>query len=253
MILHIPHASPLIPDNLRNQIILSEQELASELRLMTDWFVDELFVFPEASVVRFPISRLLVDVERYAKDADEPMSRVGMGVIYTSTAHGKRLKRKFQPEEREMLLLRYYRPHHQELEVQVEKELSKYGSALIVDCHSFPSHPLPCDVDQTVPRPPFCIGKAAFHTPDHLVERAEQTLMKLGHVPLINRPYIGSIVPASYDDDPRVLSIMIEVNRSLYMDEIKGTRRADFAPIREQVGFLLSSIRRGEKSFAPVR
>ena len=243
MILHIPHASPLIPDNLRNQIILSEQALALELRLMTDWFVDELFVFPEASVVRFPISRLLVDVERYAEDADEPMSRVGMGVIYTATAHGKCLKRKLQPEERKMMLLRYYGPHHQELEAQVDKELAEYGSALIVDCHSFPSHPLPCDVDQTVPRPPFCIGKDAFHTPDYLVERAEQTLMKLGYVPLVNRPYSGSIVPSSYHNDPRVYSIMIEVNRSLYMDETKGTRRADFASIREQLDVLLSSIR----------
>jgi len=58
MILHIPHASFLIPENLRSQILLSDNELAEELLLMTDWFVDALFEFPAASVVRFPISRL---------------------------------------------------------------------------------------------------------------------------------------------------------------------------------------------------
>ncbi len=63
MILHIPHASILIPENLRNQILLTDKELAQELMLMTDWFVDEIFEFPGASVVRFPVSRLLVDVE----------------------------------------------------------------------------------------------------------------------------------------------------------------------------------------------
>lgn len=40
MILHIPYASFLIPENLRNQILLSDNELAEELLLMTDWFVD---------------------------------------------------------------------------------------------------------------------------------------------------------------------------------------------------------------------
>jgi len=43
---------------------------------------------------------------------------------------------------------------------------------------------------------------------------------------------------------------MIEVNRSLYMDEKKCIKRGNFESIREELGVLLSSIRRGEKSFA---
>ena len=214
MILHFPHASFLIPEHLRNQILLSDNELTEELLIMTDWFVDELFKFPWAAVVHFPISRLLVDVERFLEDTEEPISRVGMGVIYTSTAHGRQLKRALLPEERRMMLSCYYEPHHYELEMEVTKELANSGEALIVDCRSFPSHPLRCDADQRIPRPDFCIGKDFFYTPDSLVARAKQALMEMGYLPLVNRPYSGTIVPAAFIEDSRVSSIMIEVNRS---------------------------------------
>ncbi len=243
MILHIPHSSPVIPENFRDQIVLSDEDLLAELLLMTDWHTDELFVYPDASIVQFPISRLLVDVERFSDDAAEPMSRVGMGVIYTSTSHGKQLKRELQLQEREIIVSRYYEPHHRELHETVKKELETWGNALIVDCHSFPSSPLPCDADRSTPRSDFCIGSDAFHTPDSLVQLAEQTLMKLGHVPTLNRPYSGSIVPiAYYKKNLRVSSIMIEINRSLYMDEIKGVKRSEFVLIKKQIGALLSSF-----------
>ena len=65
VILHIPHSSRVIPEELRNQFVLSDDELSAELRLMTDAFTDELFTLPGATVVRFPFSRLVVDVERF--------------------------------------------------------------------------------------------------------------------------------------------------------------------------------------------
>jgi hypothetical protein len=39
----------------------------------------------------------------------------------------------------------------------------------------------------------------------------------------VNRPFSGSIVPANnFDKNKRVFSVMIEVNRRLYMDETTG-------------------------------
>ena len=165
MILHIPHSSDVIPKHLRDQIVLSDDDLAAELILVTDAFTDELFALPDATILRFPISRLLVDVERFPDDAEESMSKVGMGMIYTLTTGGKRLKRTLQPQEIRTLVSQYYETHNQLLLTEVKIELRKYGKALIVDCHSFPSHPLQCDNDQTIPRPEFCIGTDSFHTP----------------------------------------------------------------------------------------
>jgi N-formylglutamate deformylase len=247
MILHIPHSSRVIPESMRDQFVLRDAELSAELTLMTDAFTDELFSLAGATILRFPISRLVVDVERFPDDADEPMSKVGMGMIYTRTTSGLNLRRALEAQERTSLVS-IYETHHQALSRQVSSELARQGNALVVDCHSFPSCPLPCDRDQSVPRPDFCIGTDSFHTPEALAESTALNLRKLGYTVRLNRPYEGTLVPMeSYKRDRRVASIMIEVNRRLYMDEMTGMKSGEFGPLKEQIESILSLIREFEQ------
>ncbi len=244
MILHIPHSSCTIPEEFRDQIVLSDEDLGAELRLMTDAFTDELFALPETAVVRFPVSRLLVDVERFPDDTKEPMSKVGMDMIYTLTAYGKKLRRPLQAHEVRNLVSRYYEAHHLALLAEVIEELEKYGKSLIIDCHSFSSQPLPCDKDQSTLRPDFCLGTDSFHTPSALAHMATRYIEEMGFTVGVNRPFAGSLVPMTfYRRDHRVTSIMIEVNRRLYMDELTGTKSGRFDSTREQIRTLLVSIR----------
>ena len=60
--------------------------------------------------------------------------------------------------------------HHRILTNQVRESLELTGKALILDCHSFPQHPLPYELDQAPARPQICIGVDAFHTPDRLTQ-----------------------------------------------------------------------------------
>lgn len=243
MILHVPHSSDCIPKEMRDQFVISDEEICAELRLLTDAYTDELFFLEDASVVKFPISRLLVDVERYPDDADEPMSKVGMGMIYTRTVSGKALKRKLAPCEKASLV-KIYKQHHQTLRERVENELTEYGNALIVDCHSFPSSPLPCDRDQSIPRPDFCIGTDVYHTPKELVQKALSILKKMRHSVRVNHPYEGTIVPMHfYKKERRVTSIMVEINRCLYMDEASGMKTQRFDRVLENIQMLLCSIK----------
>ena len=126
----------------------------------------------------------------------------------------------------------------------MQNELERYGKALIVDGHSFPSQSLPYDQDQSVPRPEFCIGTDPFHTPVALSQATARSIKKMGHSVGMNWPYAGTIVPkVLYQQDRRVASIMIEVNRSLYMDELTGTRTGRFGIMKEQIQTILDSIR----------
>ena len=86
IVLHPPHASTFIPEDLRDDFLLSDEELREELNRITDHATDVIFqqAFPEAKAIVFPVSRLVVDPERFSEDSQEPMSQLGMDVTYTS-------------------------------------------------------------------------------------------------------------------------------------------------------------------------
>jgi N-formylglutamate amidohydrolase len=232
IIFHIPHASTTISPEDRAGILLDDQDLARELLRLTDWYVHDILrpVYgPRDRFVLFPWSRLVVDVERFRDDADEPMARRGMGAVYTRTTDG-RLLRHVGPGGgavgRKELLLRHYDPHHRMLAQSVWMSLDGQGVALVLDCHSFPSKPLQCDLDRNSGRPEVCIGTDAFHTPDWLREGLVAAFRNEGLSVVLNRPFAGTMVPLDFwRKDPRVFSAMIELRRDLYMDEATGQPR----------------------------
>lgn len=116
LVFHIPHSSTEIPRELRSCFLLNDQQLSDELLAMTDRYTDELFATYLGPCIRFPVSRLVVDPERFVRDAEEPMAARGMGVVYTRTSSGGTLRRAPSPVERDELIRRYYDPHYQALE-----------------------------------------------------------------------------------------------------------------------------------------
>jgi len=232
MIFHIPHSSKLVPREQRSILELDDQQLNRELIVVTDAYTDELFgahVTATDKKIIFPISRLIVDPERFLDDADEVMAKFGMGVIYTKTSNGNILRKMPSKAERKSLIREYYLPHHDLLAKAVRKELEKYGRTLIIDCHSFPSSPLPYELDQNPDRPDICIGTDVFHTPLTLCQAAEEESLRQGFKYFVNQPFSGSLVPSEfYRNNENVYSIMIELNRKLYMNEQTGEKNSDF-------------------------
>jgi N-formylglutamate deformylase len=248
---HIPHSSRFIPRGVREQLCLSDEELAAELLKKTDHFTDELFRFesPLVETLVFPVSRLVVDPERFLEDEKEPMATHGMGAVYTRTSDGKALRESLTRAEREVLIERYYRPHHEKLERAVAMTLAAWNSCLIIDCHSFPSAPLPYEEDRSPRCQDICLGTDPVHTPRWLSEMAEAVFRAGGFSVDLNRPFGGSLVPATYyQKDHSVWSIMIEVNRSLYMDEASGVGLPRLAEISGRIqGIARALIKAGRK------
>lgn len=244
IILHIPHTSTAIPPKIRSSFLIGDEELKEELLRMTDWYTDELFGSSiQAMRIVFPVSRLVVDPERFIDDSEEPMAIRGMGAIYTRTSQGNPLRSTLSESGRKALLIRYYEPHHRALEQAADRMLDQYQRCLIIDCHSFSSIPLTHEPDQNPDRPQVCIGIDEYHTPSWLVEAAQQAFDKQGFKTEINRPFSGSLVPLKfYHKNSKVLSIMVELNRSLYMDERTGVKNAAFDSIRSTVTLVIESL-----------
>lgn len=227
-LLHIPHASTLIPAQFHTSF--DSSKLPHEIAVMTDWFCDELFDCGRDRVI-FPISRLVCDVERFREDEREIMAKVGMGALYRSASDLSYL-RKVTKKEKRQILSRYYDSHHNAFTQAVEKKLERYGHCLIVDCHSFYPTALPYELDKAKERPDFCIGTSEFHTPSSVTRALTAALECKGFTVKCNSPFAGTIVPMKfYEKDPRVISVMIEVNRRLYSDA-PGTKNKDFFYVR---------------------
>lgn len=226
VVLHIPHASRNIPPEFLPELLLDSADLETELRLMTDAYTEEAAAGDWAEfVVKAPVSRLVVDVERFRVDAEESMSQVGMGAVYTKTQDGRQL-RPFSAKRREAMLRLFYDPHHAKFAWAVNEMLQRFPRCLIIDVHSFPSKPLPYEPDQTLERPDICIGTDDYHTPLHMIDAALSFFASRGWSVCENSPFAGSIVPLPhYGKERRVASIMVEINRALVMDESTGERK----------------------------
>lgn len=243
IVLHVPHASADIPTSLRSSITLDDGELGTELLNMTDWYTDELFGYPNTPLVRFPVSRLIVDPERFLDDADEPMASSGMGVVYTMTASGGILRSEPDAAKRQVLIDRFYEPHHRALESAVDDVLATRGECVVVDCHSFPSIPLPYEACRDPDRPDLCLGTDSFHTPASLIEYIKGEAESQGFSVKLDSPFSGSLVPMKHYRKRRTaFSVMLEINRSLYMDESTGEKSDRFDETREKVKRLLWAI-----------
>ncbi|MFD0765814.1 N-formylglutamate amidohydrolase [Mucilaginibacter lutimaris] len=241
LILHIPHASDNIPD--RAGYVVTDDRLKQEMSLLTDWYTEELFAFEGCIRCVADFNRVFCDVERFADDNRESMSTVGMGVAYTKCDDGSEL-RNVSPELKASILNDYYYPHHQKLSNAVAEQLERDGRALIIDCHSFANEPFNRDLDKKTPRPAICIGTDGFHTPEGLITFTYNYFKFAGYKVQINTPYSGSMVPLEYyQQDNRVHSMMIEVNRDVYMVPGTNTKGRNYVKIKRAINKYLYKVR----------
>lgn len=241
LLLHIPHASTRIP--LKEGYCVSEAVLQQELLKLTDWYTDDLFENTIDLSCKAPFSRIFCDAERFANDSQEVMAQFGMGVLYEKTDSGA-LLRNVSPELRTRILNDYYWPHHAQLTEQVQQQLEVSGYAIIVDCHSFPQVPLQRTLDTSGYRPDFNIGTSAYHTPPHMIAAAVDFFSQKGFSLGIDRPYSGTLVPMEFHNKNRnVQSIMLEVNRSLYLRESTNEKSEQYLEIKKIIQDFLKLIR----------
>ena len=233
LVLHIPHSSTEIP--LLNGYVSTQDEIQNEIIKLTDWYTDDLFDSEVDDKIVTPFSRIFCDVERFADDELEVMSKFGMGVLYEKFDNGN-LLRIVSPELKKEVLKNYYWIHHELLSKVVKTSLEQTKSCLILDCHSFPSSPLTRAIVQDEIRPDFNIGTDSYHTPKYIIDESINYFETKGYTLGIDTPYSGSIVPMEYyQKDQRVTSIMLEVNRGLYLKENTNEKSEGYESTKEIV------------------
>ena len=161
-----------------------------------------------------------MDPERFPDDRDEAMAVKGMGAVYVSTSDGRRLRAtSFSARDWHDVMHDLSWPFSNALQNVVAAQLDQFEMCLLIDAHSFHSKALLYE-DKNLARPDICFGYDVFHELKELIDILQIVCNQEGLTIAHNQPFSGSYVPKYYyHQDRRVKSPMIEVNRSLYMDE----------------------------------
>ncbi len=241
LLLHLPHSSTTLP--FKDGYCVSDAKLNQEILKVTDWFTDDLFENEIDISIKALFSRIFCDTERFADDGQEIMAQRGRGVLYVKTDDGE-LLRHVSKDLRSRILKDYYWKHHDLFSENVKIQLEQFGTSTIVDCHSFPSIPLKSALDQSLVRPDFNIGTDEFHTPKKVIDMSIEFFEKTGYSLGVDTPYSGTIVPMSYyRKNPNVHSIMLEINRNLYLKEPTNEKSDGYEETKKVVQEFLNLIR----------
>jgi N-formylglutamate deformylase len=244
VVVHVPHSATALPADVRAALLLTDTELAAELRRMTDHRTEQLASdVGELGVTRMlnRWSRLAVDPERFLDPAEEEMEAVGMGAVYTRTSDGRPL-RVVHPAQRQDLLNRHFRPYHATLSALVGEHLDRHGRCVLLDLHSYPRVPLPYELHAAGPRPEVDIGTDPRHTPGWLRDLVIDAVTDAGLGHAENSPFAGTFVPTQHLGDPRVSSVMLELRRDTYLDEATAQAHAGEPRIRGLVTGIIERL-----------
>ncbi len=232
VLLHIPHSSTRFPSSTQ----FSFNDLNEEERLLIDYYTDELFSplckRKQVSSVVFPYCRLYCDVERLVND---PLESQGLGISYARQLHFPSHYNSFSTLQSAFSL---YADFH----ATVSKQMVEKGRGLLlVDCHSFSALPnllnsYPPDID-------ICIGYNDDDTcPDEVVlGNIAHHFRSRGYKVGINTPFSNSktfSVPLPYH------TLMIEVNKRLYMNETTLEKSPGFLPLQRDLQALYGVLLR---------
>ncbi len=256
MIFASPHSgSDYSPDFLA-QIVLDRRSIRSS----EDAFVDRLFDMAPAMgapllVARAP--RAFLDLNRAADELDpgviegiaraphNPRISSGLGVIPRVVAGGRSIYRgKLALAEAEGRLRRFWHPYHQALAALVEETRAAFGQAVLIDCHSMPHEAIEAHTRPGQHRPEVVLGDRYGATAGReVMDRVEAAFGAAGLRVGRNAPFAGAYVAQAYGRPSRgVHVVQVEIDRALYMDEVRVEPLAGFAEFRELIAGVVAEL-----------
>ncbi|MBB3464024.1 N-formylglutamate amidohydrolase [Rhizobium sp. BK377] len=237
-----PHSGRIYPP----EFIAQSRLEGISIRRSEDHYVDELFgaavdIGAPLLLANFPRAYLDVNREPYELDprmfdgllppyANINSLRVagGLGTIPRIVAENMEIyARRLPVQEGLERVESVYKPYHSTLRRLIARTHVQFGFGVLIDCHSMPGN---VRVAGSNARPDFIIGdRYGTSASAELSRTAIGILEEMGFAAIRNKPYAGGFITEHYGRPSRGLhALQIEVNRSIYVDEITLEKRPDF-------------------------
>jgi len=219
IIIHIPHSSLKIPECFNKRLLIDRDKFNKENIFISDYLVDKFVSSKCKNVLKFNYSRLFCDTERFLDDELEVMSKVGMCVVYTKDSDGYDFV-KIDNKYRNQVISNYYLPFHKLIDDTVYNLFNEYGKCYFIDLHSF-SDEFVSKVLNKDNNPDICIGFEEGYIDKDFLDYTINFFKEKGYSVNINYPYSGTFIPdiCFENHDIKVNSIMIEINKRVYLDD----------------------------------
>jgi N-formylglutamate amidohydrolase len=173
------------------------------------------------------------------------VSKSGLGLLKAKSRYGEPLQeRKLAVAEVMDRLDRYYRPYHAELKRNLDRLRGTYGFVYQLSCHCMSAIGAPTHRDTGRPRPDFCISGVRGTTASvEFLAFVEATIAGQGYVVKIDEPYVGGELNTRYGAPADgVESVMIEINKKLFMDVTNFKRKPEFGAIKATLDTLVQAV-----------
>ncbi|MBY0515493.1 MAG: N-formylglutamate amidohydrolase [Bacteriovoracaceae bacterium] len=235
----IPHSGEDVPDEFLNYLAADINVMREDVDFKVDELVDiEALQKAGIGVLVAHVHRVCVDLNR------SPEQSVLFWQVNTKGV--PLVKKNPTDQERSDFIQRYHAPFfeiYSSLIRDLERRLK--GAVPVVDLHSMPSrataYHMKQNPNQRQERADFCVSDQRGKTcSEEYIKWFTHSLTQFGHEAVINDPYIGGYV-TTFVDGFRTNNIQIEINRRIYMDEVKKVLIPEKAPqIKELLTRVLS-------------
>ncbi len=257
LVVSSPHSGTEYPNDFVRDSALDPLTL----RRSEDSFVDDLVAAaPDvgAPLLKALFPRVYIDVNREPYELDpkmfgEPLpdfvnaasARVaaGYGTIARMVATGAEIYRApLTFAEAEDRVRRLYRPYHTALDTLANDTLSRFRRVLLLDCHSMPSVGSSAEKDAGRMRADIILGDChGTSCARALTADVAAFFTREGFRVALNDPFAGGFI-TRHHGRPRQgrHALQIEINRALYMNEMRLERSAEFPAIKAVMSRLLA-------------
>ena len=258
LFLDSPHSGFDFPDDFGSR--LGE----FDLREGEDCFVDELYLPATergVALVAARAPRTYIDLNRHAGDVDLELieggrwpgehvpsgkARLGKALVWRTLDDGRAIYgRKLAVDEVQRRIDRFHRPYHAAVRERIAATHARFGSSWHINCHSMNAvGGVQAEGGAGHARADFVVGDRDGTTCHaEFTELVRSTLAGMGYDVRVNDPYKGVELVRAYSNPAEGrMSLQLEINKRLYMDEATRTKNANFAKLQRELLELVDAV-----------
>ncbi len=258
LVLDSPHSGFAFPADFGSRLT------EFDLREGEDCFVDELYLPATergVALIAALAPRTYIDLNRHAADIDLALlaggrwpgeivasgkARLGKALIWRTLDDGREIyARKLAVDEVQRRIEVFHRPYHGAVRDLIEATHARFGRSWHINCHSMNAvGGAQGEGGSGRARADFVLGDREGTTCDaRFTELVRGILAGMGYDVRVNDPYKGVELVRAYSSPAEGrMSLQLEINKRLYMNETTREKNAGFEPLQRRLATLVDAV-----------